>query len=71
MLPVQYVCNSCDAILYEKGMPMHKGKRFKTPQEVINDLEGICPRCHRALVFNEMEIEVKISDKTDGCVVKL
>jgi hypothetical protein len=71
MLPVKYVCNGCDAILYKKGTPMHKGKRFKTPQEVIDDLEGTCPRCHRELVFNEMKIEVKVSDENDGYLVKL
>ncbi|MCW4040020.1 MAG: hypothetical protein NWE83_04610 [Candidatus Bathyarchaeota archaeon] len=70
-MPIKYVCRSCDTILYEKGTPMHRGKYLRTPQEVIDDWEGTCPRCHQELVFNESEIEVRISDSNDYCVVKM
>lgn len=71
MLPVKYVCDDCGAILYEKGAPLPKGKRFKTPQEVIDDLKRTCPHCHRELVFDKTKIEVTVSDDDDYVLVKL
>ncbi|MFP3984465.1 MAG: hypothetical protein ACLFU9_00380 [Candidatus Bathyarchaeia archaeon] len=44
-------CHKCGTVLYE-------GRELKPPYEILKDLEGRCPNCHRKLGIIPVTFEV-------------
>jgi len=51
-MPQEAICEGCGAVLY-------KGIDLKPPDEIIQRLEGKCPKCGRKLSFLPIKVEVK------------
>ncbi len=52
------ICKRCGEILYEGG-------ELKPPEEIIEQLEGVCPRCNQKLKFDPNDVQVKIAIKEE------
>ena len=51
-MPHLVVCDSCGELLY-------KGLEIKSPDEIIVDHNGKCPKCGKTLSFVPINVEVK------------
>ena len=69
-MPQRYVCSECGFVLWEsEGDELEPRKNrswdinyeLKTPQEVMEMLDGRCPRCGHRLAFHPRNITVKVS----------
>jgi ribosomal protein S27AE len=52
VLPQRILCGKCGTILYE-------GMELTPPDEVIQRLDGKCPKCGKKLSFNPINVEIK------------
>ena len=57
-MPQKIICEKCGFILY-------KGAELKPPDEIIQALDGKCPKCRKKISFIPKKVEVRSADETD------
>jgi RNase P subunit RPR2 len=55
-MPQRVICHGCSHVLYE-------GLELRPPDEIIQQYNGVCPKCGRKLSLLPMEVEVKPVNK--------
>jgi RNA polymerase subunit RPABC4/transcription elongation factor Spt4 len=55
-MPQRVICHGCSYVLYESA-------EFSPLCEIIQQCNGICPKCGRNLSFLPLDIEVKPVNK--------
>lgn len=60
-MPQKITCGSCGEVLYDE-------KDLKPPEEVIQQLKGVCPRCGKKLSFDPAKVDIRVmrEGKKDG-----
>jgi RNase P subunit RPR2 len=54
-MPERVICQQCKTVLYE-------GDELKPPEEIIQSLNGRCPKCDRKLSIIPTIVEVKATE---------
>jgi DNA-directed RNA polymerase subunit RPC12/RpoP len=54
-MPQRVICLQCKRVLYEGG-------ELKPPEEIIQSLNGKCPKCGRKLSLIPTTVEVKAAE---------
>jgi ribosomal protein S27E len=57
-MPQKIICKGCGKVLLTDV-------KLRPPEEVIKELEGHCPYCGKALVFDPDKIEINIIENKD------
>ena len=55
-MPQKITCRGCGEIFYE-------GNDLKAPEEFIQKLKGVCPKCGKDLLFDATTIEINVSEE--------
>jgi hypothetical protein len=53
-LPQKIFCGGCDEVFYQDN-------DLKMPDDILQQLKGICPKCGKTLTFDAKNIIVKTS----------
>ena len=53
-MPQKIVCGGCGEVFYSS-------KDLKPPEEIIQQLKGICPKCGKELSFDPRNIDIRAS----------
>jgi RNase P subunit RPR2 len=51
-MPQRVICQKCGTILYE-------GIELIAPEEIVQRLDGICPKCGKKLSFNPENVTIR------------
>ena len=51
-MPQKILCKNCGAVLYT-------GTELKPPDEIIQQYNGICPRCHNKLFYHPDNVGIR------------
>lgn len=51
-MPQRVVCKKCGCVLYDDD-------ELKTPDEILNQHNGKCPKCGKKLALVPLDVEVK------------
>ncbi len=57
-MPQRIICGDCGKVLYE-------GNDLKLPEELIQQLKGVCPECGKKLSFDPTKININISQEEE------
>ena len=55
-MPQRITCHECHYVLYE-------GVEFTSPDKIIHQYTGLCPKCNRLLSFLPLTVEVNPANK--------
>ena len=56
-MPQRIICEGCGEAIYDSI-------ELKPPEELIQQLDGKCPKCGKKLVFNHEKVEIKGIERT-------
>ena len=56
MMPQKIICGGCGEVLYDR-------RDLKSPRDLILQLNGICPKCGKELIFDPMKVSIGVSKK--------
>ena len=51
-MPQRITCGGCGEVFYN-------GNNLKLPEEIVQKLEGVCPKCGKKLSFNAENVDVQ------------
>lgn len=51
-MPQRITCGGCGEVFYE-------GTDLKLPDEVIQQLKGVCPKCGKKLTFDPKNVDIQ------------
>ena len=57
-MPQKIICGSCGEVLYD-------GNDLKPPEELIQQLKGVCPSCGKKLAFDPAKVDIRVSQELE------
>ena len=52
-MPQKIICGNCGEVFYD-------GFDLKPPDDILQQLKGVCPKCGRKLVFDPKNVDIKV-----------